>query len=107
MRQMEGGWASTYLIDQSKLRLERLGFFKEVDVETIPVPGSDDLIDVNYTVEEQPSGSITASLGFAQGTGLILGGSISQNNFFGTGNRVSFSANRSEERRVGKSGELG
>lgn len=95
MRQMEGGWASTYLIDQSKLRLERLGFFKEVDVETIPVPGSDDLIDVNYTVEEQPSGSITASLGFAQGTGLILGGSISQNNFFGTGNRVSFSANRS------------
>lgn len=96
MRQMEGGWASTYLIDQSKVRLERLGFFKEVDVETVPVPGADDLIDVNYTVEEQPSGSITASLGFAQGTGLILGGSISQNNFFGTGNRVSLSANRSE-----------
>lgn len=95
MRQMEGGWASTYLIDQSKVRLERLGFFKEVDVETVPVPGSDDLIDVNYTVEEQPSGSVTASLGFAQGTGLILGGSISQNNFFGTGNRVSFGANRS------------
>jgi len=96
MRQMEGGWASTYLIDQSKVRLERLGFFKEVDVETVPVPGADDLIDVNYTVEEQPSGSITASLGFAQGTGLILGGSISQNNFFGTGNRVSLSANRSQ-----------
>ena len=95
MRQMEGGWASTYLIDQSKVRLERLGYFKEVDVETVPVPGADDLIDVNYTVEEQPSGSVTASLGFAQGTGLILGGSISQNNFFGTGNRVSFSANRS------------
>lgn len=95
MRQMEGGWASTYLIDQSKVRLERLGFFKEVDVETIPVPGADDLIDVNYTVEEQPSGSVTASLGFAQGTGLIVGGSISQNNFFGTGNRVSLSANRS------------
>ncbi|PKM31185.1 MAG: outer membrane protein assembly factor BamA [Gammaproteobacteria bacterium HGW-Gammaproteobacteria-11] len=96
MRQMEGGWASTYLIDQSKVRLERLGFFKEVDVETVQVPGAEDLIDVNYTVEEQPSGSITASLGFAQGTGLILGGSISQNNFFGSGNRVSFSANRSE-----------
>ncbi|WP_304639369.1 outer membrane protein assembly factor BamA, partial [Pseudomonas sp.] len=96
MRQMEGGWASTYLIDQSKVRLERLGFFREVDVETVPVPGAEDLIDVNYTVEEQPSGSVTASVGFAQGTGLILGGSISQNNFFGTGNRVSFSANRSE-----------
>jgi outer membrane protein insertion porin family len=96
MRQMEGGWASTYLIDQSKVRLERLGYFREVDVETVPVPGAEDLIDVNYTVEEQPSGSVTASVGFAQGTGLILGGSISQNNFFGTGNRVSFSANRSE-----------
>src|SRR5690606_13824695 len=44
MRQMEGGWASTYLIDQSKVRLERLGFFKEVNVETVPVPGADDLI---------------------------------------------------------------
>ena len=96
MRQMEGGWASTYLIDQSKVRLERLGFFREVNVETVPVPGAEDLIDVNYSVEEQPSGSVTASLGFAQGTGVILGGSISQNNFFGSGNRVSLSANRSE-----------
>ncbi|WP_281868193.1 POTRA domain-containing protein, partial [Pseudomonas sp. BR1R-5] len=74
MRQMEGGWASTYLIDQSKTRLERLGFFKEVNVETPPVPGTDDQVDVNYSVEEQASGSITASVGFAQSAGLILGG---------------------------------
>ncbi|TXR41052.1 outer membrane protein assembly factor BamA [Ectopseudomonas mendocina] len=96
MRQMEGGWASTYLIDQSKTRLERLGFFKEVNVETPQVPGTDDQIDVNYSVEEQPSGSITASVGFAQSAGLILGGSISQNNFLGTGNRVSIGLTRSE-----------
>ena len=96
MRQMEGGWASTYQIDQSKLRLERLGFFKEVTVETPQVPGSDDLVDVNYSVEEQPSGSITASVGFAQDAGLILGGAITQNNFLGTGNRVSFGLTRSE-----------
>ena len=96
MRQMEGGWASTYLIDQSKTRLERLGFFKEVNVETPQVPGTDDQIDVNYTVEEQPSGSITASVGFAQNAGLILGGSISQSNFLGTGNRVSIGLTRSE-----------
>ncbi|MCR1826452.1 outer membrane protein assembly factor BamA [Pseudomonas oleovorans] len=96
MRQMEGGWASTYLIDQSKTRLERLGFFKEVNVETPQVPGTDDQIDVNYSVEEQPSGSITASVGFAQNAGLILGGSISQNNFLGTGNRVSIGLTRSE-----------
>ena len=61
MRQMEGGWASTYLIDQSKTRLDRLGFFKEVNVETPPVPGTDDQVDVNYAVEEQASGSITVA----------------------------------------------
>ena len=96
MRQMEDGWASTYLIDQSKVRLERLGYFKEVSVETPKVPGSDDLVDVNYSVEEQASGSITASVGFAQNAGLILGGSISQNNFLGTGNKVNFGVTRSE-----------
>ena len=96
MRQMEGGWASTYLIDQSKVRLERLGYFKEVNVETPQVPGTDDQVDVNYSVEEQASGSITASVGFAQNAGLILGGSITQNNFLGTGNKVSLGLNRSE-----------
>ena len=96
MRQMEGGWASTYLIDQSKTRLERLGYFKEVNVETPAVAGVDDQIDVNYSVEEQASGSITASVGFAQSAGLILGGSITQNNFLGTGNTVSFGVTRSE-----------
>ncbi|MFV3334471.1 outer membrane protein assembly factor BamA [Pseudomonas sp. NY15437] len=96
MRQMEGGWASTYLIDQSKQRLERLGYFKEVNVETPAVPGTDDQVDVNYSVEEQPSGSITASVGFAQSAGLILGGSISQNNFLGTGNKVSIGLTKSD-----------
>ncbi|MEB0077089.1 outer membrane protein assembly factor BamA [Pseudomonas sp. CCI3.2] len=96
MRQMEGGWASTYLIDQSKTRLNRLGFFKEVNVETPAVPGTDDQVDVNYTVEEQASGSVTASVGFAQSAGLILGGSISQNNFLGTGNKVSIGLTKSQ-----------
>ena len=96
MRQMEGGWASTYLIEQSKVRLERLGYFKEVNVETPAVAGVDDQVDVNYTVEEQASGSITASVGFAQNAGLILGGSITQNNFLGTGNSASLGLTRSE-----------
>ena len=95
MRQMEGGWASTYLIDQSKVRLERLGFFKDVNVETPAVAGVDDQLDVNYAVEEQASGSITASVGFAQSAGLILGGSITQNNFLGTGNYASLGLTRS------------
>lgn len=96
MRQMEGGWASTYLIDQSKTRLERLGYFKEVNVETPAVAGVDDQVDVNYSVEEQSSGSITASVGFAQSAGLILGGAITQNNFLGTGDTASLGLTRSE-----------
>ncbi len=95
MRQMESGWASNQQIELSKLRLQRLGFFKEVNVETPQVPGSTDQIDVDYTVEEQPSGSVTASLGFAQGRGLILGAGVSQNNFLGSGKRVSIGLNRS------------
>ncbi len=88
LRQMEGGWASTAQIDLSKVRMERLGYFATVDVETPQVPGTDDQIDVHYTVEEQPSGSISATLGYAQGTGLILGANYQQNNVFGTGNQL-------------------
>ncbi len=96
MRQMEGGWASTSQIDLSKVRLERLGYFKGVDVETPQVPGTDDQIDVNFTVEEQPSGSISATLGYSQGYGLILGGNYQQTNVLGSGNSlgVGLSASR-------------
>jgi len=88
LRQMEGGWASTAQIDLSKVRLERLGFFKGVDVETPQVAGTDDQIDVNFSVEEQPSGSISATLGYAQGTGLILGANYQQSNVLGSGNSL-------------------
>jgi outer membrane protein insertion porin family len=88
MRQMEGGWASTSLIDLSKVRLERLGYFKGVNVETPEVPGTDDQIDVNFSVEEQPSGSISATFGYAQAAGLILGANYQQNNVLGTGNSL-------------------
>lgn len=98
MRQMEGAWASGQLIESSKVRLERLGFFKGVTVETPRVPGEDDQVDVNYTVEEQPSGSIGASVGYQQGTGFVFGANLSQTNFLGTGNRVSIAANRSDIR---------
>lgn len=96
MVQMEGGVASTDLIEYSKTKLERLGFFKTVDVETVRVPGEEDQIDVNYTVEEQPTGSLSASVGFSQVSGIILGASVSENNFFGSGKRVSVGANFSD-----------
>lgn len=94
MRQMEGGWASTELIEQSKSRLEQLGYFKGVNVETPKVPGTDDMIDVNYGVEEQPSGSLNLSIGYSSSQGMILGSSVSQNNFLGTGKKVSASVNK-------------
>ena len=95
MRQMESASANNALIEMSKVRLERLGFFKEVNVENIPVAGTNDQIDVVYTVEEQPSGSIGASVGYAQGTGLIIGANLSENNFLGTGKKVGIGINRS------------
>ena len=94
MRQMEGSWASNNLIENSKLRLERLGFFKEVESETIPVPGVNDQIDVEFTVEEEFSGSIGGSLGYGA-YGLVLGLNYNENNAFGTGRAVGIGINDS------------
>ncbi|WP_420706121.1 outer membrane protein assembly factor BamA [Halomonas sp. G11] len=96
MIQMEGAPASTESITQSRQRLERLGFFSQVEVDTERVPGEPDKLDVTYNVEEQPSGSISASVGFSQSAGVIYGASLSQNNFLGTGNRVNIGAQRSD-----------
>lgn len=96
MIQLEGAPASTDAITQSRQRLERLGFFSQVEVDTQPVPGEPDLLDVTYNVEEQPSGSVSASVGFSQSAGVIYGVGLSQNNFLGTGNRVNVGAQRSD-----------
>ncbi|MGB0765853.1 MAG: outer membrane protein assembly factor BamA, partial [Luminiphilus sp.] len=95
MRQMESAPASAAAIEQGRVRLQRLGFFKTVEVETNEVAGHDDLIDVDYTVEEQSFGSIGGSIGYAQDAGLILGLNLQQNNFLGTGKRVGISLNSS------------
>jgi outer membrane protein insertion porin family len=95
MRQMESAPASAAAIEQSRVRLQRLGFFSDATVETPEVPGHDDLIDVEFEVEEQSSGSIGASLGFAQQAGLILGLNLQQNNFLGSGKRVGVNVNSS------------
>lgn len=95
MRQMESAPASSAKIEQSRIRLERLGYFSRASVETPQVPGHDDLIDVEFEVEEQSSGSIGASFGYAQDAGLILGLNLQQDNFLGTGKRVGISLNSS------------
>jgi outer membrane protein insertion porin family len=94
MQQMEGGWASTEKIEAGKNRLNQLGFFKTVNVDTPAIPGSADTIDVNYDVEEQLNGSLNFNIGYAGGSGMILGASVSQNNFLGSGNRMSLSVQK-------------
>jgi outer membrane protein insertion porin family len=95
MRQMESAPASAAAIEQSRVRLQRLGYFSNATVETPGVAGHDDLIDVKYTVEEQSSGSIGASIGFAQDAGVILGLNLQQDNFLGSGKRVGIGLNSS------------
>lgn len=96
MRQHEGALASSEKLDLSKLRLQRLGFFEEVTLDTPRVPGVSDQVDVNIAVKEQPSGTIGASIGFSQGSGMIFSANVSQSNFMGTGNRFSVALNRSD-----------
>jgi outer membrane protein insertion porin family len=95
MRQLEGSWYSQAAIDRSKIRLQRLGFFSAVSIDTPKVAGSDDQVDLLITVEEQNSGQFTFGLGYSQVQGLIASVGVTQNNFFGTGDRISVSAQRS------------
>lgn len=95
MRQMEAAWASTSKIERSKTRLERLGYFQEVNVETPAVAGTTDQIDVNYNVVEKPSGNLMAGVGFSQAQGIIFNASVTQDNVFGTGKRINLTFNNS------------
>lgn len=100
MRQLEGALASNQKIQLSRARLMRTGFFKNVTVDTRPVPNSPDQVDVNFVVEEQPSGSSTIAAGYSQSGGVTFQFDVSQNNFMGTGKRVNASFSRSETREV-------
>jgi len=95
MRQLEGAWYSQAAIDRSKIRLQRLGYFKTVSIDTPRVPGQEDQVNVDVTVEEQPSGSFTFGIGYSQVQGLITSIALQQNNFFGTGDRVGLTLQRS------------
>jgi len=100
MLQMEAAWFSADLVKQSRERLERLGYFEEVTVETPAVPGSADEVDVNVTVTEKDSGNLLAGIGYSQSQGIIFSSSVTQSNFLGTGKRVSFAFNNSSSSRI-------
>ena len=93
MRQFEGAWSSDNQIETGKIRLERLGYFKEVQVETVPVANSDDQIDIIYTVEEESTGSIGGNIGYSD-FGLMLGFNLQEQNFLGSGNTVAIGINK-------------
>ena len=95
MRQLEGSWYSQAAIDRSKIRLQRLGYFKKVDIDKKLVPGTQDQVDVSVKVEEQSAGSLQFGVGYSQYSGIILNASVSQNNLFGTGDSFSVSGSRS------------
>ncbi|CAD7857147.1 MAG: Outer membrane protein assembly factor YaeT [Olavius algarvensis Gamma 1 endosymbiont] len=97
--QLEAAWFSAESVRQSRERLQRLGYFEEVNIKTPAVPGSADEVDVNVLVVEKNSGNLLAGVGYSQSQGVIFNTSITQNNFLGTGKRVSFVFNNSRSNR--------
>jgi outer membrane protein insertion porin family len=95
MRQMEGGWYSASNVDRSQVRLQRLSYVEDVNVETRRVPGTEDQVDLDISVRERLSGNFMIGAGYSQSQGVLFNTSVSQENFFGTGNRVSLAVNNS------------
>jgi len=96
MRQMERGYLSNALIERSKINLQRLPYVESAEYETTPVPGSPDLVDVDFEIEEGLPGQFGGSLGFSESQGIILGGNFTHTNFMGTGNRVQLNLSGGE-----------
>jgi outer membrane protein insertion porin family len=93
IRQMESAYYDAEQINRSRERLNRLGYFSEVNIETPAVSGTTDQVDVNVNVTEKSTGNMMLGAGFSSTDGLVLSGSVSQNNLFGTGNRLALQIN--------------
>ncbi len=89
MRQLEGAVFSRAQVERSRTRIARLAFIQSAEVDTVPVPGVDDLVDISFKVEERPPGSIQFGIGFSGAQGFLINGSLTHTNFLGTGNRVA------------------
>jgi len=99
-RQFEDSWYDGEKIKLSRDRVDRLGYFKEVTIETPEVPGSNDQVDINMTVAEKPTGNILLGAGFSSNDKLSLTGSIQQENAFGSGNTIGLDVNTSKRYRT-------
>lgn len=95
LRQLEASWYDQSKIQRSKVRLDRLGYFSEVTLDNVPVPGSSDQVDIDVAVVEKNTGSLNAGAGYSSADKLVLTASISQNNVLGTGNSLALQVNTS------------
>ncbi|VWC59814.1 membrane protein [Burkholderia lata] len=93
MRQMEDAWFDSSRLKLSKDRINRLGYFTDVDVTTVPVEGTADQVDVQVKVTEKPTGTISLGLGYGSGEGPIISAGVSQDNVFGSGQTIAVNAN--------------
>ncbi len=95
MRQLEGGWFSASKVRRSRVRLQRLGFFDKIEIQTPSVPGTVDQIDIDVTVTERATGSLTLGVGYSDADGPLVQASVSQKNLFGTGKQLDLSVDNS------------
>ncbi|TVO53914.1 outer membrane protein assembly factor BamA [Denitromonas halophila] len=100
MRQMEGAWYDGEKINKSKVRLDRLGFFEEVAVQTPAVPGTTDQVDVNFKVRERQTGNLSLGVGFSSSDSVVLSAAVAQQNLFGSGNALNLQLNTSASTRT-------
>ena len=89
MRQLEGAWLSNQAVDRSKVRLQRLPYIEKVEVENKPVPGTPDLVDVDFDIKEGLPGQFGGGIGYSESQKFLLNGNFTHSNFLGTGERVS------------------
>ncbi|HEX2391050.1 MAG TPA: outer membrane protein assembly factor BamA [Casimicrobiaceae bacterium] len=94
-RQLEDAWYDGPRIDRSKIRVKRLGYFEDVNVETPPVPGTPDQVDIEVSVTEKSTGNLLAGVGYSSAEGIVLNASVSQDNIFGSGNALALGVNTS------------
>ena len=100
LRQIESSWYDGDKINKSRTRVDRLGYFDEVTVETPAVPGTTDQVDLNLNVKERPTGSVTLGAGYSSAEKIVLSGSVQQQNLFGSGKTLGLQINTSQVNKV-------